>query len=142
LANWDFDFEIKGVPDNDEQQAGIVAELLDPSVGAVVSDKLVFRIKPYDTNVGTDEGAGIEHVDMYVIDPNGNEVNYEHESATKFCGFGGGDPDCNEYVFADNDNKWKNGQDIQNGTHTLRSVVFADSGEVRQFEWQIQIQLD
>ncbi len=99
----------------------VVTRIVRPAPGdsSPVTTELVFQAEAYDPAVGTTDGAGIASVDMQIVDPNGFQVHQRTEVNARYCAFGGGEPDCVVWVFAEHNNQWPNGQPIQPGTYTL-----------------------
>jgi len=70
---------------------------------------------------------------MFIIDSNGREVYRHTETQAGYCAFGGGTPDCNQWVFDQNDNRWpdsdgRRGESIRNDDYTLEAIAFTDDG--------------
>jgi uncharacterized protein YraI len=125
-------------------QENLVARIVQIGPGttaSVVSDALVFQVEAYDPAVGNRDGAGIANVNMFVIDDQESVVYQSTEQRAGYCLFGGGDPDCNVWVFADHDHQWPNDQPITSGIYTLRAIVNAQDGRRTAVETGIQIQL-
>ena len=60
---------------------------------------------------------------MIILDANGREVYRRRENNAGYCAFGGGEPNCNVFDFADNNDEWPNGEPIRDGgEYTLRAV--------------------
>ena len=147
-GNWSQNFEIRrsgndgGNQDNDgTYQSDIRAELVETSesgISRTVSGNLAFQVAAIDRNQGNNDGDGIDHVVLSIIGPYGNEVYAKREDNAAYCAFGGGAP-CGPWVFAQNGNRWPSGDQIESGTHILRAIVVAESGESQVFDWEIEI---
>ena len=123
-------------------QADIRAELVATEYGSTsrtIAENLVFQVKAADLGVGNRDGDGIDHVVMGVIGPDNNQAYAKSENDAAFCAFGGDSP-CPAWDFAENDNRWPDGKPIQQGTHILRAIVVASSGDSQVFDWPIEIQ--
>ncbi len=123
-------------------QADIRAELVATEYGSAsrtIADNLVFQVKAADLGEGNRDGDGIDHVVLGVIGPDNNQVYAKRENDAAFCAFGGDSP-CPAWDFAENDNRWPDGKPIRQGTHLLRAIVVASSGDSQVFDWQIEIQ--
>ena len=123
-------------PSPPTQNGDLVVEIMQTgrdSTDFEVNDELVFRVRAFDSSVGNRDGDGIRNVDMIILDENGREVYRRHENNAGYCAFGGGEPTCNVFDFAANDDQWPNGKPIRDGgEYTLRAVVNAkDSRRVR-----------
>ncbi len=108
-----------------------------------VQGTLVFQALASDINVGRDDGAGIDYIEMFVLDSSGQTVHYRKEKNAKYCAFGGGSPNCNLYKFADHGNKWDDDAKTpiqKGGQYTLRAVAHAVDGTIGMTELLITIQ--
>ncbi len=149
-ANWEFKFEIEGSPrgggygydnDNSADSGELVAELaqIGPNeIDTTIDEALVFQVVAYNPDVGNNDGAGIDSVDLRIL-YNGQVVYERTEQNAKYCAFSGGDPDCQVWNFADHYDEWPSGQPIERGNHTLWARVNADSGQQMEREWTITI---
>ena len=96
-----------------------------------VRGALNFRVRAFvDNGTGNNrDGDGIRNVDMIILDPDGREVQRRRENVAGYCAFGGGEPNCSTYVFADHDDRWQNGDSIRHGEdYTLRAIITAKDG--------------
>ncbi len=106
-----------------------------------VQKALVFQAEASYSNVGSNDGAGIDHVDFWIIDLNGNVVHQSTERNVKYCAFGGGEPDCNVWDFAQHGNKWPSGAPIYSSDYFLRAVAYAADGRTGAADDQISVQI-
>jgi eukaryotic-like serine/threonine-protein kinase len=106
-----------------------------------VDKELVFRVQASDPAVGGNDGDGIAKVDMRVLDENGNVVHQRDEGSAGFCAFGGGEPDCSPWVFADHGYRWDNGDLVKDGPYTLFAEVNAKDGRKQTVEIKVEIHL-
>jgi hypothetical protein len=124
-------------------QEALVVELMQTGrndASTNVRDALVFRVRAYDPTVGRRDGNGIDHVEMRITDSDGREVHFRRENNAGYCAFGGGEPNCNVYNFARNNNRWPNGDEIRDGDfYILTATVFAKDGRQTSFDWSIVI---
>ncbi len=108
-----------------------------------VQDALNFRVRAFvDNGTGNNrDGDGIRNVDLSVIDSDGREVQRKREGAAGYCAFGGGEPNCNTYVFADHNDRWPNGDPVRHGEdYTLRAVVTARDGRKTVIERTVMVE--
>lgn len=107
------------------------------------NDEYFVRFKVYDTNsVETEDGSGISEVSFQVLDSDGSEVYQRTEGTSSYCIFGGGEPDCNPWVYEDNAYKWNaGGEPIEAGQYKLLIVVTATSGEQGNWNYDIDLEL-
>ncbi len=110
----------------------------------IVTDSLVFEVRAYDPDVGTNNGDGIAQVTMQVIDPvNGSAVyTAEHdasvlpEAGVQYCALS---PDCAPWVFSQHNATWPNGAPVENGTYWLRAMVSTPDNTRKVVQTEIQI---
>lgn len=104
-----------------------------------VRDALVFQVAA-DATGGNRDGRGVSHVDMVVLRDDGTAVHSRTEQNARYCAFGGGEPDCNAYEFADNDWRWPNGDEITPGRYRLQAIAHAEDGRQQTVSTDIQIE--
>jgi len=142
-AIWVFRFRIEGIDSPADEPPELVAELVQMGYGALdprVTATLVFQVEAYDPAVGNQDGDGIVNVDFEIYDPNGERVYAKTENTAHYCAFGGGEPECNRFIFADNAYHWPDGAPIQNGPHQLAWTAHARDGRSTTGEWMIEIE--
>lgn len=126
-------------------QAEFFVDLVQTGRGGnadVIRGALAFRVRTFDSTVGSRDGDGIANVVMIVRDPDGNEVYRKRENTAGYCAFGGGEPNCTVYVFAEHDNAWPNGEPIRDGeNYTLVAEIRAQDGSRTTFERDVELQL-
>ena len=107
------------------------------------NSRFFVRMFAHDTDVGDEDGDGITEVIFTVENEDGDKV-YEHSEETAgFCVFGGGEPDCNPWVFEDFQYKWTSGGDpVEEGTYELRVQVFMESEDEGNWGYEVEINLD
>lgn len=125
------------------RQAGLTAYIDAPQPGDLtLSDRAYFRVIAFDPAAGAQDGAGISHIDLFVVEnPGGQVVHQATERAARYCAFGGNDA-CNEWFFADNGFSWPGGQPIRSGTYILQAVVHGQSGGTTTVETTVDIDLE
>lgn len=120
----------------------IDGQIIYPDYGTGARTELWFQVKARDPRRGNKDGAGIKSVDFSISDKTG-EVYKRTENNAAYCAFGGGEPDCNIFRFADNGYKWSGtNKPIQNGQHTLTVKVHPSSGDdwsPKSINFQIQV---
>ena len=103
----------------------------------------VFRSDDSDEDFSANkDGRGITSVEFTVSSPNGNRTFYERrENNAGYCIFGGGEPDCNVWIFENGQYKWKAGGDpVVERNYLLTINVTANDGEVGT--WLIPVNID
>ena len=106
---------------------------------------LVFRVKacePCKDKVSdpqkisdADDGKGIKNVEFVIVkiisqNPyKEKEVHRQTEETKFYCSFGGGEPNCNVLVFADNPKGWPGKNEPFDGDYELRVKVRTAKGE-------------
>lgn len=110
--------------------------------GVIFRDRLVFRVEVYDPAQGSHDGAGIERVNISITDPYGEMVHERTEGNAGYCVFGGGEPDCNVMVFAQNDYRWpeQNQLAIENGLHTVDIEITTQDNQIENWVWRFWIE--
>jgi hypothetical protein len=116
-----------------------IVEIAPGSTEPVVTDRLAFRVSAFDPDAGSQDGAGIQHVELSILDSAGNVVYSRRENNAAYCAFGGGEPDCTVYVFADHGYAWPDGTPIESATYTLRAVATAKDGGTTTRDFTIEI---
>ncbi len=104
--------------------------------------ELVFQAQTYDPSIGRRDGDGIAYVDMRILNSDGVEVHQRTERNAGYCAFGGGEPDCNVWGFAEHDYRWPNGEPIVSDDYTLEATAYARSGRTATVRTRIRIQLE
>ena len=119
--------------------ASLRARIVSPSAGTTtVSKELTFQVEAYDEKVGTKDGAGIDRVEMFVIDSKSRIVHKRTETSAAYCAFGGGEPKCTVYDFGGHKNLWSDGTPI-GGAYTLRAVVYGKGGGTSTVETRVTL---
>jgi formylglycine-generating enzyme required for sulfatase activity len=127
-----------------------IAQIGPESTTRVVTDTLVYEVRTYDPEFGTNNGDGISQVDMEIIHAASGAVVYSighsptiAEDATisptvetRFCAFS---EDCSAWVFAEQNYTWPNGEPIENGPHLLRAVISTPDDTRKVVQTQIEI---
>jgi hypothetical protein len=73
---------------------------------------IVFRLLVFDPAAGNHDGDGITSVDFTISDPNGKAVHSRTENTAGYCAFGGGEPSCDVWRFAEHKNQWSDGTPV------------------------------
>jgi hypothetical protein len=81
----------------------------------VFNQHITFRLFVYDLNLGQQDGAGINSVEIRITDPNGFEVYTNTERNPAYCAFSSNEPDCPAWKFAEHGNRWPNGTPVCRG---------------------------
>ena len=95
-------------------------------------------MEAYDEKVGTKDGAGIDRVEMFVIDSKNRIVHKRTDTSAAYCAFGGGEPKCTVYDFGGHKNLWSDGTPI-GGAYTLRAVVYGKGGGTSTVETRVTL---
>ncbi len=83
-----------------------------------------------------EDGCNIDHVDLYLYDPNGKQVHKRTERNPSYCAFGGGDngAPCNFYVYSEHGNRWPDGTRISAGEYRMYAEAFSKDGRKKTIE--------
>lgn len=114
------------------------ADVTEPMV---FRDQMVFQVEVFDGSVGSRDGDGIKDVKITIRD--GDKVVHERtEKQAPYCVFGGGEPDCNAWGFADHYYKWPGDDPLINyHTYNVDIVITPQQGEVANWRWSFMIEL-
>lgn len=91
----------------------------------------LLRARVWDSQTGTDDGAGIETVTFTVSeDPSHSHPVWQRvEEFPAYCIFSGGDPHCNEWLVEEGVFLWPNGVPVESKTYHVRIVARTTDGE-------------
>ena len=135
------------------QAADVVVETIQTGRddnSSLVEGAMVFRVQAFDTGRGNRDGDGIDSVDLIIEDDNGREVYRRREQNPGYCAFQGGEPNCNVYVFSQNNNRWPDrngrpgrGERIRDGSeYTLFAIANTDDGRsIRSEDTVVEVRL-
>jgi CHAT domain len=121
-----------------EQPPALVATIVKPAPNSVATTELVFEVHAYDPLKGSNDGDGIDRVDMFIIDSNNVEVYKHKEGSPHYCAFSGDSRNqpcpalpfaqCSHHLWSTTDCDRDKGQPIASGDYTLKAVVYAKDG--------------
>lgn len=132
-AIWNWDFVIDDVPYTEPVEGNIVADVVqlgEGSLDPVLTTDLVFQVQAYHTGYGSNDGDGIDFVEMSIRNEQGQLVHQRVEQNAGYCAFGGGEPDCNTLSL----------DRIDPGEYTLQAVVHAETGQTQSVEAVIEVE--
>jgi len=118
----------------------------DYAIGeVVVDDAFLFRILVADTRFGTQDGAGIDHVE-YFVSNEFEQIYFKRENDPGYCAFGGGVPNCATWTVQNGRNFWPGGgPEVQAGSYHVSILVFpgqpAFDGEVWNWDFDFNLSL-
>jgi hypothetical protein len=112
-------------------------ETSDPMV---FRNKIVFQAEVFDRNVGQYDGAGIDNVTFTIRDETGDIVHERTERNAGYCVFGGGEPDCTVWRFAEHGDKWPSGAELRPGIHDVQIVIQPKNGDGVTWFWSFRIE--
>ncbi len=104
------------------------AMLIFPKWQPAATTSLWFQVQAHKPSTVKTDGKGIDHVDFTILDNQGNQVYFHTEKTSKYCAFGGGEPNCTVYSLASNNYSWPDGTKMYSGTYTISIVVTASDG--------------
>ncbi|MBI1878969.1 MAG: SH3 domain-containing protein [Chloroflexi bacterium] len=110
----------------------------------VFRNRMVFRVIAYDIRrMGLKDGAGIENVRFEITNSQGSVV-YEHtEQTAGYCVFGGGEPNCNVWNFAEHNYRWPepySDQRIENDDYTVQITIQPQNGDAANWNFDFRIE--
>lgn len=102
---------------------------------------LAFLVEPFDPAVGSQPGDGIRQVNFTLInqDQGGETVYTRTEQTVAYCAFGGGEPDCNVFVFDQNDFRWPGGPPLENANYRAVIEIVPYQGEPATWNWDFAL---
>jgi hypothetical protein len=108
----------------------------------VFTDRIIFYMEVFDSDVGAQDGDGIDHVDFTITDNDSGETVHTHtEDTAKYCVFGGGEPDCNVFVFEDNNHLWpETNLPVHDGSYNVNVHVVADDLD-KEGDWNFDFEI-
>jgi hypothetical protein len=112
------------------------SEVTEPMI---FQHRIALRVEVFDTRVALTDGAGIETVTFRIVDDQSELVYEKPEVSAAFCLFGGDEPLCSTLAFAQNNNRWPNGEPIYDGDYVAQIDILAANGESTQWRWAFQI---
>jgi hypothetical protein len=90
----------------------------------IVNDYFLFRMRILDTRAGSEDGAGIDHVEFFVSTQSGDQIYSRRENNAAYCTFGGGEPNCNNWPQRDGRYVWgEGGPEVEPGTYFASILV-------------------
>lgn len=102
--------------------------------------RMALRVEVFDTRSDQNDGDGIAHVTFSIFDSFSSDPVYSNQEETApFCLFGGNDPLCTTWVFAQNGLRWPNGEPIYNESYNALINIVPLNGEPTQWFWGFQI---
>lgn len=108
----------------------------------VFRDFINLRVEVFDTRVAWQDGAGVDHVVLRIVDDEGfGKVFWEkRENSPAYCLFGGNDPLCSPLLFGQTQ-RWPDpfGGAIQNGRYVAQIDIVPQSGDATQWRWRFEI---
>jgi hypothetical protein len=108
----------------------------------VFRDQIVFQAEVFDEEAGTNDGDGIENVTFAIFDNYGNLVHERTENNAGYCAFGGGEPDCEVWSFADNNYQWPDGAPVVPGLHNVEIDINPEDEELANVTWLWSFEID
>jgi len=113
-------------------------EVSDPMV---FRERMVFQVEVRDRSVGPNDGDGIENVRFTITDVRGQQVHYRQENNAGYCVFGGGEPNCNVWGFAETGYRWPDGAMLFPGNYSVVIDITPQQGEAVSWFWNFDVEL-
>ena len=89
----------------------------------IFGDSLVFQVEVFDETVGKRDGDGIASVTFSISDESGKVVHQRTETTSRYCVFGGGEPDCAVWQFSKQGDHWPGGAALHYGEHDVQITI-------------------
>jgi hypothetical protein len=113
----------------------------DVSQPMVFRDRMVFQVEVRDRDVGPNDGDGIENVRFTITDDHGQQVHFRQENNAGYCVFGGGEPDCNVWGFAQSGYRWPDGEVLFPGNYSVVIDITPLQAEPVTWFWSFGVEL-
>ena len=113
-------------------------EVSDPMV---FRERMVFQVEVRDRSVGPNDGDGIDNVRFTITDVRGRQVHFRQENNAGYCVFGGGEPDCNVWVFAESGFRWPDGELLFPGNYSVVIDITPQQAEPVSWFWSFNVEL-
>ena len=135
-------------PDGGKDASGLEGQIIIPvrvdvtsDRVAIFRDRMAFQVEVYDRSAGSRDGAGIREVRITIRDnDNNNRVHERTERTAGYCAFGGGEPDCSVWVFAEHDFRWPDGDKIESGKYNVTIDITRNDGSDEEWIWSFLLQ--
>lgn len=107
----------------------------------VLRRQLDYQARVSGEGVNDANGEGIDRVEMFVVEFNGNVVSAQTERNPQYCGFGddGLNTPCHVWNFSQRQGKWPNGAPIHLTQYLLRVIAYAKDGRIAADSRMFQI---
>lgn len=108
----------------------------------VFRDQLVFQVVAFDKNKGQTDGTGIDNVRFEIFGDQGT-VYERTEQNPGYCLFGGGEPHCTLWRFAEHNYRWPEphqDQVIANGDYSVQITINPESGDAANWNFNFRIE--
>lgn len=128
------------VPDNSLPPGSSPSQSIN-SLTPVFTKTLDFRVFAYDSSVSTQDGAGVDSVNISITDSSGKIVHERLEKNAGYCPFGGGEPECNVLDFSRSRYRWPNGTQIQSGLYQVNLQVNSKDTSKTQLFWSFNFEI-
>ncbi len=106
-----------------------------------VRRQLDYQVSVSGEGVNDANGDGIDRVEMFVVDFNGNVVSAQTERNPQYCGFGddGLNTPCHVWNFLQRQGGWPNGAPVYPTQYILRAIAYAKDGRIAANSLMFQI---
>jgi hypothetical protein len=130
---------------------GLIGKMLLPGYGGsseqvdlpVFNQQIIFQLLVHDPNIGSQDGAGINSVDITIFDPNGAVVQTRTEFNAAYCAFGNDQPACPAWKFAEHGNQWPTGIPVCRGQgYQAIMTVHAQNGSNEGALWRFNFDIE
>jgi hypothetical protein len=130
---------------------GLIGRMTLPGYGGsseqvdlpVFNQQIVFQLLVYDPDFGSQNGAGINSVEITIFNPNGEVVQTRTEQNAPYCAFGNDLPECPAWKFAEHGNQWPNGFPVCRGQgYQAIMTVDAQNGSNQDALWRFNFDIE
>lgn len=142
VINW-LTWDPNGLPivnEEDAQPPVVFISQANGQFGYPPADGLMFQVIAYDPAFEDSDGAGIDHVNLEVRDPNGKVVVSTRQGNSPYCAFDDDGETCNVWYYNEHDYRWPNQEGIQsNTTYTLWAEAVSTRGKRASVSMAVQL---
>lgn len=130
---------------------GLIGKMVLPGYGGtaeqvdlpVFDQQVVFQLLVHDPDFGSQDGAGINSVEITIFSPNGEVVQTRTEQNAPYCAFGNDLPECPAWKFVEHSNLWPNGLPVCRGQgYQAIMTVNAQNGSNEDALWRFNFDID
>ncbi len=127
------------IPPNDLEN--FFVEIDAPGDQDRVRDELPYQASVSGSGVNGETGQGIDHVDLFVVQYNGEIVSATREKFAPYCGFADEvqNTTCRIWNFKQRGGKWQSGAPVHLTQYLVRVIAYAQDGRIAAYSQMFQV---